>query len=73
MANIVQAEQQLCVFIRYNPDPYHLNGNLVKVALETREAALVVRVAHHLRTMPHWDDLNKTYEAEYLYYDQTAF
>jgi len=62
MINIVQALGMRCVFIRYNPDAFHIDGKTVRV-YEKKRHELILKTIRECMTQP------PTADIVYLYYD----
>ena len=52
MYNIYQAQGMKCVFLRYNPDVFHVEGKAKKVQKPKRLAALLREVVRHMNNEP---------------------
>jgi hypothetical protein len=63
MINIVNAQGLPCVFIRYNPDAFHIGGKTVRIYKPNRHRVLIGTLKRHLTY-----DL-ETSRVVYLYYD----
>jgi len=64
MFNIAQAEGLPCVFLRYNPDTYKINGITKRVYSETRLKKLCETIDEHIEKIP--ETIVTVYR---LYYD----
>ena len=62
MINIVQAVGMRCVFVRYNPDTFKIDGKTIRVYEKKRHDLL-------LRTIREWMTSPPTADVVYLYYD----
>ena len=62
MINIVQAVGMRCVFVRYNPDAFHIDGKMIRV-YEKKRHDLLLRTIRECMTSP------PTADVVYLYYD----
>ena len=65
MNNILGALKMRCVFIRYNPDAFHIDGKTVRVYEKKRHDLLLKTVREYMK--PSVD--SETSDVVYLYYD----
>jgi hypothetical protein len=64
MINIVEALGMRCVFIRYNPDAFKVNGKIVRVFREKRHELLLRKIRECMKP-----SLDSDADIVYLYYD----
>jgi len=65
MINIVQAVGMRCVFVRYNPDAFHIDGKTVRVYEKKRHDLLLRTIREYMK--PSFD--SEIADVVYLYYD----
>ena len=65
MINIVEALGMRCVFVRYNPDTFKIDGKMVKMSAKKRHELLLKTVRECMK--PSFD--SQTADVIYLYYD----
>jgi hypothetical protein len=66
MINILGALEMRCVFIRYNPDVFHIDGKTVRVYEKKRHELLLKTIREYMN--PSFDP-QATADVVYLYYD----
>jgi hypothetical protein len=67
MFNIAQAEDSKCIFIRYNPDIFHVDGKVKRVHTDTRLKILVENIEKCLTEPP-----EETINVFRLFYDNAT-
>jgi hypothetical protein len=67
MINIIEALKMRCVFVRYNPDAFHIDGKKVDVSEEKRHDLLLKTIRECMK--PSFDSQIVTADVVYLYYD----
>jgi len=67
MINILGALKMRCVFVRYNPDAFHIDGKTVRVHETKRHGLLLKTIRECIK--PSFDSQIVTADVVYLYYD----
>jgi len=67
MNNIIEALKMRCVYIRYNPDAFRIDGKKVDVPEEKRHELLLKTIRECMK--PSFDSEISTADIIYLYYD----
>lgn len=66
MLELSQLAQKPCVWLRYNPDTYKVNGLTAKMSAHKRQDELLRHIKHYqsMAELPEW------FSVTYLYYDE---
>jgi hypothetical protein len=67
MISILEAVGTRCIFIRYNPDAFHIDGKKVDMSEEKRHELLLKTVRECMK--PSFDSETVIADVVYLYYD----